>query len=147
MSIKDHFLEQKLAKNTPLVKSHLLMVLQIKFYWNTAKPICSLSIIYGCFQNTIAEMKSCSQDYRHCKVESIYYLAICRKSSLTSIPQDTIVYQSVYMRKKEWNKRKERKKSREGRKNKERGRKRKKEESKEKSLLMSEGLGNSLVTS
>ena len=125
----------RIGKNTSLVKSHLLLVLQIKFYWNTAKPICLLSIIYGCFQNTIAEMKSCSQDYHLCKAENIYYLAICRKSSLTSIPQDTIFYQSVYMRKKvKW--KKERKVGKEGRRRREGGRGKKKRAGKERKVFV-----------
>lgn len=34
----------------------------IKFYWNTAMPIC-VQIIYGCFHATMAELSCYSREY------------------------------------------------------------------------------------
>lgn len=52
----------------------------IKFYCNTATPICS---IYGCFHVTMSELKSYDRDYVVYKAENNYYLAFYRKSMLT----------------------------------------------------------------
>lgn len=37
-------------------------ILQIKFYWITARPICLCIIVHGCFHVTMAKLSSCNRD-------------------------------------------------------------------------------------
>jgi hypothetical protein len=50
------------------------LFLQIKFYWNTAIPICSC-VVYDCFHTTMAELSSHDKNHTVLKAESICYLA------------------------------------------------------------------------
>lgn len=59
-----------------------LLILLIKFFWDTAESICS-HIAYGCFHDTIAELSSCNRKHMAWKAKNIYHLALYTKSFLT----------------------------------------------------------------
>lgn len=59
--------------------------LWVKFYWNAAALSFHLRTVYGCFCAPTTELSSHERDSIAYKVQSIYYLALHRKSLFTSV--------------------------------------------------------------
>lgn len=56
----------------------------VKLYWNSARPIC-LRVVCGCVHTTRAELGCCDRDLMVPEDGNVYYLALYRKRSPTSV--------------------------------------------------------------